>query len=989
MYSDSKATRFKTWTNMVNAKSSGTRDIPLKLAGRIKELVNKEWENGTFIEKVTPITKELLKFWNPNGGFADERNVNFHEGQWQSILNTIYVHEILGIKNVRNMYMSIYPELLQEMDLLDLKKDKYEYPKYCIKMATGTGKTWVLEALLIWQYLNSKHEELESGKYSKNFLIVAPGIIVYERLLDAYLGKRNENGIRSFEQSDFKRFEKLFVPAAYKEEIFGFIQSCVAQKKEIGKVTGDGLIAITNWHLLVEDEEDLDMDSPLDSPNIAVKNLLPITPGTSAGHSLEELDNQYLRGRELEYLANLTNLVVFNDEAHHLGEMKKSDEVLDKKWQKAIDTISENKKGRFIQIDFSATPYIVTGSGQSRVQNHFPHIIADFELVEAIKMGLVKTVAIDKRKEFASVPLEDLEFKAEREGRRITSLSEGQKTMIRAGVTKLKILDKEFTAFDKTKYPKMLIVCENTEVVPYVMEFLKKEGYSDEELMEIHSNKKGDVGPDEWEEIKQRLFDIDKHDNPKIIISVLMLREGFDVNNICVIVPLRSSSSYVLLEQLIGRGLRLMWREKRYDDVKAENREKLLIKKEEPTNYMDILSIIEHPNFIEFYERVLKGMVGKVDELTKRERVVGDFINVELKPNYKEYDLFWIIIIHDKEEEMAEAKISINELEPSPISIEELMPLVKNMKGDIFKSEELTVRTQFGEYTVPPTLFTAKSYNSFVEKVVDAVSVVHVRISKRSQKTFPLMQINKAVIAKLTDEYIRHRLFGKDFDPLKGNNWRILLIAQKGITQHIVRNIAKSVYDIQNNLKVTNATIVKRYFSEIKELKIRETYALTVSKTIYEQIAYPSNSGGFEMDFIQFIDRDSKVKAFMKISEYSHDFANIMYIREDGLLAHYYPDFIVKIADKIYIVETKSDRDFNNQNVKNKRLAAIDWTERINELKPEDRDNCIWSYVLLGQDTFYSMSKQEATTVEILDYAKLNKSKVKGKLSEYVGEKEY
>ena len=978
---------------MVNAKSSGTKNIPLKLAGRIKELANKEWEDGSFIEKVTPITRELLKFWNPEGGFSTERNINFHIGQWQAILNTIYVHEILGIKSVREMYLSIYPELLQEMDLLDLKKDKYEYPKYCIKMATGTGKTWVLEALLIWQYLNSKYEEKEGVKYSRNFLIVAPGIIVYERLLDAYLGKRKEDGTRSFEQSDFKRFESLFIPSVYKDEIFGFVQNCVAQKEEIGKkVTGDGLIAITNWHLLVEDEEDLEEGSPLDNPQIAVKSLLPITPGTSSGHSLEELDSQYSRGRELEYLANLNNLVVFNDEAHHLGEMKTSDQVFDKKWQKAIDKISENKKNGFMQVDFSATPYIVTGSGQNRVQNHFPHIIADFELPEAIKRGLVKTVAIDKRKEFASVPLEELNFKAEREGegRAITNLSDGQKTMIRAGITKLKILEDGFTEFDKTKYPKMMIVCENTEVVPYVMDFLKKEGYSDEELMEIHSNKKGDVSSSEWEEIKQRLFNIDNHGKPKIIISVLMLREGFDVNNICVIVPLRSSSSYILLEQLIGRGLRLMWREHQYDEVKAENRDKLLVKKEEPTNYMDILSIIEHPNFIEYYERMLEGTVGKVNELTKTERVVGDLINVELKPNYKDYDLFWIIVIHDKEEEIAEAKLSINELEPFPISIEELLPLVKNMKGDIFYAEELTVKTKFGEYPVPPTLFTAKSYSSFIEKVVDTVSVVHVRVSKRSQKTFPLMQINKAVIAKLTDGYIRHKLFGKDFDPLKENNWRILLIAQKGITQHIVRNIAKSVYDIQNNLKITNATVIKRYFSEVKELKVRETYALDVAKTIYKKIAYPSNGGGFERDFIQFIDADSKVNAFMKISEYLHDFATIMYIRNsDGLLAHYSPDFMVKIADKMYIVETKADKDMNNKDVQSKRLATIDWTNRVNELKPEDRANCMWSYILLGEKTFYGMKEQGATTEEILEYAKLSKSKIKGTLREYVGDKEY
>ena len=175
---------------MVNIKSLGTKDIPLKLAKRITEEVNELWKSGEFMQKVTTITQELLKFWDPNGVFADERNINFHEGQWQAILNIIYVHEILKLKSVGEIYTQIYPELLAQMDLLDLKRDKYEHPKYCVKMATGTGKTWVLEAFLIWQYLNSKYEESESGEYSKNFLLVAPGIIVYERLLDAYLGKQ-------------------------------------------------------------------------------------------------------------------------------------------------------------------------------------------------------------------------------------------------------------------------------------------------------------------------------------------------------------------------------------------------------------------------------------------------------------------------------------------------------------------------------------------------------------------------------------------------------------------------------------------------------------------------------------------------------------------------------------------------------------------------------------------------------------------------------
>ncbi len=970
---------------MVTAKSLGTGDISLQFAKIVSQLANKEWEEGSFLEKVSPLTRDLLKFWDPNGGFSDLRDFNFHKGQWQAILNTIYVHEILKVKNVHDMYMSIHPEFLQELPLQDFKKEKYEHPKYCIKMATGTGKTWVLSALLIWQYLNAKHEEEQSGRFSKNFLLVAPGLIVYERLLDAYLGKMQETGTRDFEQSDFKRFENLFIPPAYKQEIFGFVQSCVAQKDEIGKkITGEGLIAITNWHLLAGEEEEEESFEPLENPHQVVKKLLPITPGTTAGHSLDVLDNQYFRGKELEYLANLPDLVAFNDEAHHLGEFKKADEVIEKKWQKALSEISEKKKNRFMQVDFSATPYSVTGSGQNRAKHFFPHIIIDFELVEAIKLGLVKTVAIDKRKEIAALPLE---FKAEREGKTI-SLSEGQRVMLRAGITKLKILEDGFTEFDKNKYPKMMIVCEDTSVVPYVTAFLKSEGLSEDDIMEIHSNKKGNISQEEWDAIKQKLFNIDKHKIPRVIVSVLMLREGFDVNNICVIVPLRSSSSYILLEQTIGRGLRLMWREPEYEEIKRENRENLLIKKQEPNNYMDILSIVEHPAFIEFYERVLAGAIGKTEKLPTRKNVIGDIIRVGLKENYKEYDFFWPLIIHDKEEEFKNIELSMDGLEPFPISLEELKPLVVR-EGDVFYGEEITVKTKFGEYSVTADIFTAKSYNSFIQKIVSAVSAVPIKLEKKQTKMFPIMQVNVAQIAKLTDEYIRKKLFGKDFDPLKGNNWRILLLTEAKIIQHIVKNISKSIYDLQNNLNVIDAKIVKRYFSEISEIKIRETYAITVAKTIYDKIGFPSNKGGFEKAFIEFIDSDSKLNAFIKINEHYHDFASIMYIREDGLLAHYFPDFIVRIGGKIYLVETKAEKDLSSVNVKQKRFATIDWIDKVNELKPEDRMGCVWSYVLLGENTFYGMSEKGASTQEILEYAKLTKAKIKGTLGDFLGVKEY
>jgi len=963
---------------MVNAKSLGTGSNPLRLAESIARMANKMWEDGTLLERTSPVTQDLLRFWSPDGSFADTRKHNFHNGQWQAILNSVYVHEVLKIRNVRDMYMSVNPELLQEMDLVNLKREKYSHPKYCIKMATGTGKTWVMHALMIWQFLNAKHEESKSCRFSKNFLIVAPGIIVYERLLDAFLGKRTEDGSRNFDTSDFKQFEDLFLPEPYKDEVLGFVQNNVVQKHEIGhKVTGEGLVAITNWHRLADEKEERIYESPLESPEKVIRDLLPIAPGTGAGHSLDELDSEYFQGTELNYLANLENLVSFNDEAHHLGEWKAQHEIMEKKWQVALSKISEPKKERFIQIDFSATPYTITGSRLKRTKHFFPHIMADFELAEAIKLGLVKTVAIDKRKEVAAIPLE---FTADKEGGKTGSLSSGQREMLRAGIAKLRILEEGFVKLDQSKFPKMLVMCEDTSVVPFVRSFLKQEGLSDDDIIEIHSNVKGYIGEQEWNKLKQKLFGIDKRGKPKIIISVLMLREGFDVSNICVIVPLRAASSPILLEQTIGRGLRLMWREPDYEELKHDIREKLLVKKEEPESYIDILSIIEQPNFIEFYEKELGDALATTTKIPEKGKVIGDIVVEDLKEDYQKYDLFWPVILHDREENIIADEISLDGLESFPVPLSELKTLV-NQDGSVFKSEEITVKTKFGEYVVTSDIFTATNYNSFVEKVVRSVTSMPVKIRSKSQ-SFPLIQINSRLVAKLIDDYIRQKLFGQDFDPLQDNNWKVLLLTESRIIEHVVKNVAKTIYDLQNNVAISEAVVHKKYFSEFGAMKIRETYAIPVAKSIYSRVAYPSNKGGFEKRFIEFIDAEA-IDAFVKINEHYHDMAKVFYIREDGMLAPYYPDFMIRIKNQVYVVETKAEKDLSSYNVRSKRIAMADWLEKVNELREEDRMGCDWSYVLLGEQTFDSLQKKNADIEDILEYATKTKDMIKEKLDVY------
>ena len=944
-----------------------TGSIPLKLAKKITENVNKLWESGEFLELVTPTTKELLTFWfcEPH---TQNREINFHSGQRQAILNTIYLHEILNVETVLDVYEKIDKMLLSEVSIELLAKEKYQCAKYAIKMATGTGKTWVMNAFLIWQYLNSINNS-ESKRYSKNFLLIAPGLIVYERLLDSYLGKENEEKFREFETSDIYKNQELFLPERYRETIFAFLQNNVVKKDEIGKkVTGNGMIAISNWHLFMIDEEK--NENPLENPNVIIEDLLPARPGTAAGNSLESLDSKYFRGSEIEYLAKLKDLIVMNDEAHHIHENKVAGEVKEVEWQRSLNYIAKNKK-IFSQIDFSATPYDVTGSGQKRTKHYFPHIVVDFDLHNAIRDGLVKMITIDKRKEIASLTLDFKAIRDEKNNKPI-ALSDGQKIMIQAGIKKLEILEKDFSKLATPKYPKMLIMCEDTEVVSLVEDFLVESGIEMQDFVSIHSNKKGEVKKEEWENIKQRLFNVDKYEKPKIIVSVLMLKEGFDVNNVCVIVPLRSTASSILLEQTIGRGLRLMFREKEFEDIKRENRRRVLVEKKSPNSYLDVLSIIEHPAFMEFYDRELAPDEWGIDENEPKEgHSTGDIVKVELRDDYKQYDMYFIEILQDEEEELELPEIDISKLES--FTYYDLKTLKSfTTKGEQFYSEELTVKTHFGDYQVNIDLFKADSYNEYLQKLINIILNRKQNLKKGRNKELPILQIYRDEIIRWVDIYIRTKLFNELFNPFEDENYRILLNKNNGVTEHIIKIFSKVIYDIQTNVTTSHAIINKRYFSEVKSFNYRNKYLLDLQKTIYEKTPYPTNKGEFERKFLEFLDRDSKVNKFIKIMEYKHDFATIAYFRTDGLMAHYYPDFLVETDEKIFIIETKATKDLKDQNVLQKQKAAIDYVNRINNISPELRDNKTWEYLLLGETQFYSLVSSGADIEDIANNCRLN-----------------
>ena len=506
--------------------------------------------------------------------------------------------------------------------------------------------------------------------------------------------------------------------------------------------------------------------------------VLPLAPGRATGNSLEVLDRRYARGNVLEFLAALPELMVFNDEAHHIHDLKREGEVTEVEWQKSLSRIAAAKGRRFVQVDFSATPYNDVGSGKNKKKLYFPHIVVDFDLKSAMRAGLVKALVLDRRKEVGALPLE---FKAERDELGNPALSEGQRVMLRAGLQKLRKLEADFAHIDPQRHPKMLVVCEDTTVSPLVAQFLmEQEGLHEDEVMTIDSGKKAELGEKDWAPVRERLFNVDRHAQPRVIVSVLMLREGFDVNNICVIVPLRSSQAQILLEQTIGRGLRLMWREAEYGDLKRENRERIAAG-QEPGILLDVLSIVEHPAFQSFYDELLKeGLAGTTGEAMDSASSTGDVMASELREGFEAFDFGIPFIVREAHEEHRHADLQVDAL-PAFTAMPRGQLAALLGKGDTFISQDLQSATLFGDYRVAGAVMNVAGYNDYLARLTRRISQALSeplpkgnRIASHLAK--PYLQVHTADLTGWLDDYVWTQLFGETFNPLEDENWRLLLL---------------------------------------------------------------------------------------------------------------------------------------------------------------------------------------------------------------------
>jgi type III restriction enzyme len=141
--------------------------------------------------------------------------------------------------------------------------------------------------------------------------------------------------------------------------------------------------------------------------------------------------------------------------------------------------------------------------------------------------------------------------------------------------------------------------------------------------------------------------------------------------------------------------------------------------------------------------------------------------------------------------------------------------------------------------------------------------------------------------------------------------------------------------------------------SDVPRIMLRESKSVETDRSIYPRLGYQSKGGGFERDFMMdVLNPSTEVVSYAKLDRRHR--LKIPYRDYTGILRNYEVDFLVKTADKLYLVETKADKDIDSQNVAVKTRAAVSWCEQASVVSPPDEYNQpqAWEYLILSEGLF-------------------------------------
>lgn len=832
-------------------------------------LAVRDWRNQNY-EGASETTKALLNWWfhtpHPKEN-ADGSTWNFqyYFAQQEAVETAVYLADVVGAFDPT--------DLLQFDSSRALREDSFSetWPRYVIKMATGSGKTKVMSLLLAWSYFHRLYEH--NSPFSRNFLVIAPNVIVLERLRTDFDHLKifytdpvlPSNG---YEGRDWERDFQLKV----------HIQDKVMLTESVGN------IFLTNIHRVYESRDKF--------PTIDDDDVMDYFLGKKP--NIKRLSGQI----ELEDIVrDIEELMVINDEAHHVH-----DESL--AWYKSIQDIANQLKFKgsklSLQVDVTATPKHTNGA-------IFAQTISDYPLVEAITQNVVKTPVVP-----------DGPSRSKLQEHQSSKFSERYADYLRLGVEEWQKSYEHHLKLDRKAV--LFVMTDDTKNCDEVKDWLEL-NYKElsGKVLVIHTNKKGEISEStsgakkkELEELRQQANLIDSFESPyKAIVSVLMLKEGWDVQNVTTIVGLRafSSTAKILPEQTLGRGLRRMYRGK--------------------NELVEKVSVMGTPAFMDFVETINdEGVELEKRAMGKGTEAVAPVV-IEVDRNDLKKDLETLDIeIPKLSRRFARSFKRLEDLDISQITD-------KKVSYKHYREEELR-EIVFKEITT--TEFSHTTHLSTVGDIDPTQAIGW--FAMKIQNDLRLVGGYDVIYGKLKD-FIRNYLFDRSVDLDDRNTMRNLSDAQATMVTLEGFKTAINELTLQDSGSASIVDSIK--LRDTKSFPVNDQEYVVPRKSIFNRIVGDSH---LELRFANYLDECEDVVAFAKL--YQQIGVKIDYVDSEGKLRDYYPDFIVKLSDKrVYIVETKGALDVD---VPRKIERLKSWCEDVN--RHNDNGEVVFDFVYVQDRDF-------------------------------------
>ncbi len=368
-----------------------------------------------------------------------------------------------------------------------------EFPSLCFALATGVGKTRLMGAFISYLYL---------AHGIGNYFVLAPNLTIYNKLI-----------------ADF-------TPNTPKYVFKGIAEFAVHPPTVVTGDTYESGVGVREAY-----RKQYAIFPELDGVHINIFNISKINSEVRGGKSprIKRL-SEYIGESYFDYLAGLPDLVLLMDESH--------------RYRASAGVRAINELKPILGLELTATPFVESGRGAIPFKN----VIYNYPLGKAMADGFVKEPAVVTRKNFnpAGMSAEEIERLKLEDGIR---LHESVKVELETYARESE------NAIVK---PFLLVIARDTTHAAQLLQLVQSdvffEGRYKDKAIQVDSSQTGKAE----EEMIERLLKVEQSDEPtEIVIHVNMLKEGWDVTNLYTIVPLRAANARILIEQSIGRGLRL------------------------------------------------------------------------------------------------------------------------------------------------------------------------------------------------------------------------------------------------------------------------------------------------------------------------------------------------------------------------------------------------------------------------------------------------